>query len=89
MEEAEDLSDTKTCNFCDKPLTKILLGEQGYPVWVHRGKQLLVCKAMKLKVNVMGEIIQTIQKVGKNRKVEVERKNDGEVTIFGETRIKN
>jgi len=53
---------------------------------VHRGEQLEKCKAMKLKRNMMRELYLVIQKIGKNRPVIMNRNEDGEVTIFGETR---
>ena len=78
----------RSCNFCDKPLTPILLGKQRFPVWVHRGSHLEKCKAMKLKRNMMRELYLVIQKIGKNRPLIMNRKDDGEVTIFGETRLR-
>lgn len=78
--------ESKTCNFCGEPLTPILLGKRRFPVWVHRGEQLEKCKAMKLKRNMMRELYLVIQKIGKNRPVIMNRNEDGEVTIFGETR---
>jgi len=55
-------------------------------VWVHRGEALEECTAMKLNQNMMSLLFKVIKKLGKNRDVNVERKKDGEVTIFGESR---
>ena len=77
---------TKTCNFCSNPLHKIVMGPRKIPLWVHRGKELDECGAFKLNKDIMKELRTVMDNIGKASRIEMKRKIDGEVVIFGETR---
>lgn len=78
------MAKTKNCNFCSSPLHKISMGPRKIPLWVHRGKELDVCSAFKLNKDIMKELRAVMDNIGKASRIELKRKEDGEVVIFGE-----
>ena len=71
---------------CINPLHRITMGPRKIPLWVHRGKELDTCTAFKLNRNIMEELRKVMENIGKVSRIEMKRKKDGEVVIFGETR---
>ena len=55
-------------------------------MWVHRGKELDVCSVFKLDRDIMKDLTKVMDNIGKASRIELKRKTDGEVVIFGETR---
>ena len=52
------------CKICNQPLELLLIGSEPFRMWVHRGKHLETCQAIRLDYSFLALLFARMRKFG-------------------------
>ena len=76
------VKETVYCKLCHQPMTRLELGADKYPVWVHRGNDLEQCHLIRVNFDFLKRLRERLGRRG----FKFERlMKEGRVQLHGET----